>query len=208
MHERRLPLEKTIDLYIRTVEELANASFTRSEVFKSCQIHFEAKRTTNGFPLDITLTEPDPDSFRSYLMIMRQFTSDKEPTNFYRVSRLIMKGDFSDELKATTKNIRASFLKAFDVPVFPVTINSRSITAKLVRNLYFNSFYFHRDSEKIAALESLRGSPAEPILRYIFLATCINLFSPIYNLGIVIENRDDRIFLESFLAKLNQPDLG
>jgi hypothetical protein len=195
--------ESSLDLYVRTVEELTACSFTRSDVFKGCQLHFETTRTEKGVPLTITLTEPEPDSFRSYVMTLRQFTADREPTNFYYVSNLIMRGEFSDELKAATRSIRAAFVRAFDTPIFPFTIGKRPVTAKLARDLYFNSSYFHRDANKIAALESLRGSPAEPILRFIFLTTCINLFPPICNLGTILRNRGDRSFLNDFLAKLN-----
>lgn len=194
--------ESTFDLYIRTVDELTSTSFVKSEVFNNCQINFKGTRTDRGFPLKIMLTEPDPDAFRSYLMVLRQFIADKEPTNFYSVSNLIMRGGYSKALKETTRSVRDSFIQTFNRPVFPFTINNRPITAELARRLFFNSSYFHRDRDKIAVLKLLNTSPAQPILRYIFLTNCINLFAPIYNLGLALRNRDDEPFLITLLFQL------
>jgi hypothetical protein len=196
--------EELYGLYVRVADELAGTSFARSELFRSFSINFKATRTDQGFPLEIRMTEPDPDALRSYIMVLRHFIAEKEPTNFHRVTNTAVRGHPSETLKGIVKRLRRDFIQQFHAPAFPFSINQHPITAETVRRLFFNSTYFHLDSDKIKALESLKGTPAEPIMRYLFVTTCINLFPPIMNLGIALRIREDELALTRFFDSLVQ----
>jgi hypothetical protein len=196
-------LFQRFDLYCKRAEELRTTSFAQSELFKHFSINIKGNQTAEGFELRIAMQQPSPDELRSYLMVLRHFVANREPTQFRFISREIMRTGNNPSLIACAKLVRDQFAHVYRDTSFPLIVNGKRLGAEWIQRLFFNGEFFHSDPEKVRVLEMMKGRPEEPLVRYLFITMSINLFPPIVNLDLIIRNREDDQFLSGLLVNLS-----
>jgi hypothetical protein len=97
---------------------------------------------------------PDPDDFRAFLLLMRPFVLNNEPTFYPRVRNILCRHlhstPFQEFLDEQLRIFQGKRCQSFTVVSDGVVLNSDETLMK-----WLNAYEYHRDHEKRQALEQL-----------------------------------------------------
>lgn len=119
-------------------------------------------------------TLPPEEQIAEYLMAFRFFYLQDEPTNFYKVLRIMGKHAQQPEVQLALKHLRMKWHNALFQSAINLSLNDSQITATRVLDLWFNAHYFHSDSIKTKALNELNEVFSEKFSKYMLLDATYN----------------------------------
>ncbi|MBO8128972.1 MAG: hypothetical protein H0Z39_07210 [Peptococcaceae bacterium] len=143
----------------------------------------ELKETISLNPptFECEATLPDEEEFRSFLIDLRTFISEKEPNYFYKVYNILHRKLNDKALKDKLVLVRKEFSQALKQGPISIINGTKKYTPKYIINLYLNGRYFHDDEEKRIELEELEHSlGGEAELKFIFHECARKLIKCIY----------------------------
>lgn len=154
---------EVLKLFVKRAEELRRSTFIQSEF-----VPFQHVERSGSEPAKTTISEPDEDAFRSFLLTYRQFISNKEPIYIYKVFRLCGK-HISDPMgKESFANARKEWRKLEGGGNLRLVENGREIPPTEIQDLWINGYYFHNNPDKRKRLATLSGG-FQKTLRFQFL---------------------------------------
>ena len=155
---------EVLKLFVKRAAELRTSTFIQGEF-----VPFQHVERRGSEPAKTTISEPDEDVFRSFLLTYRQFISNKEPIYIYKVFKLCGK-HISDPMgKESFANARKEWRKLEDGGNLRLVENGREILPTKIQDLWINGYYFHNNSAKRKQLNALSNGFQEAF-RYQFLA--------------------------------------
>ena len=143
-------------------------------------------------------TLPPEEQVAEYLMAFRFFYLQDEPTNFYRVLRIMGKHAQQPEVQQALKLLRMRWHNALFQNAINLSLNDSPITTSRVLDLWFNAHYFHSDSIKTEALKELNEVFTEDFSKYMLLDSTYNASKVVFTIqqglqGIVDAHEKDSL---------------
>lgn len=180
--ERTTPVDERIAQYLERASELEALRFWSSS--KSAGYHIEW--TAEPERLVFEAREPHHEELRAFLMTLRHFLGDREPTQFLRVSSDCRRHFTSAEGRNAVDFLRRAWRETMEKPSIE---HSGEIHFKLSQgdllDLWLNGEYFHSNPEKRARLE-LIDHPELPLDRMRLHLVVAELGRIILGLGAII----------------------
>jgi hypothetical protein len=112
--------------------------------------------------------EPDEDSLRSCLLLLRPFISEHEPLHLNKIFNLCHRKLASQELKEKLIEAREDWKATLKGNGMSLQFNDQSVSPEHVVDLWINGWHFHNNEEKLRELRSL-VNPAQVLVRHLFL---------------------------------------
>ncbi|MBI5059975.1 hypothetical protein HZB60_09395 [candidate division KSB1 bacterium] len=197
--------DQKLKTFVNEVDRVLLLEHVANQAYQKQQLKFSAKNGESGFTVNIEAHLPPVDAIRSFMMGFRKFYMNDEPTNFYGICNLVQHGAFSDELKEATRLIRSHYKSGLSGRHFPIQLGPGHVSIEYLIDLYFNGEMFHSDAAKAKVLESIKGSPSEPLFWYFFVVGCSYLFAMISNLAVGLRNADKPEYLRELAECLRIP---
>jgi len=146
--------------------------------------------------IDTTCEFPPDDDIAAFLHRMRPFILQKEPTSFFKVSRILH--DYFDHpliRKIIKKNSDLfsgkDFQSQIQIKINDVLINSDTILTK-----WLNAFEYHRDTEKQRELEELHKLIPLEYSKAIFISMIIDKAKAVLEINRMIKGLEHRSGIE------------
>lgn len=98
---------------------------------------------------------PAEDDLRSFYMAFRFFYHQKEKSNFFRVANIVKRISQNEYVDQVIKQLKEKWHGALNRKPFYIEVNGKTITTRLIIDLWFNAHYFHGDENKQEELENL-----------------------------------------------------
>jgi hypothetical protein len=152
--------KECLDLFLRRVDELRATKLIQSGALSDA-FHFG---TTAGGPAILSVSVPDEDYFRSFLLAFRHPVAAKEPATLDRVANVLLQQLGHNRLREATLQAREVWRRERKHGSMRLIIDGRDYGPERVVDLYFNGRYFHSDSSKADALGSA-GAIGERLTR-------------------------------------------
>jgi hypothetical protein len=179
-----LSTRERLELFTQRVAELRDRRLVRNGM----NTRYTVSWTQVSRLLTQQTIEPDEEDLRSFLLVFRQFISDREPVFISRAFndclRLLDSGDLREQLAQAQEAWRNAFR---GMGALHVTIDGRNLTGEYVLDLWINGYYFHNDSNKTAELRRYIATQDLPLVRFQFLSALAALTDIILYLGAVVE---------------------
>lgn len=202
----RLTLDENrkIEFFSATVEQLEETRLLKA----APMLEIGLRLTFSGQDGTVTAArrELDEDDLRAALTIIRQFRLSEEPVFINRICNICMralKAAEADpvsapramELRAHLERERDRYKSRHKDSSVVLKIGGEAIGPEDAWDIWINGHYFHRDVEKVAALESLT-EPERSLARYNFLAFVQDTIVYAVNLrGVLMQALDDGLIL-------------
>lgn len=171
--------EKQLELFVRRVRELGDLRLVQEKMGYNFSLSFD-----QVVGLESTLSGPDEEALRSYLLTFRQFISPSEPVFINKIYNLCFEYlDSNNELRDYLLKSRQVWRSALDTGFMGLTFNEQQLSPKEVADLWINGFYFHNDNDKYERLSELLSSPAMPFVKANFYQLIITATRVIAYLG-------------------------
>lgn len=173
-----------LELFRRREAELSNTRLVRSRYNLSLNIKYDE---TSG--LQLSMTPPDEDDWRSFLLTFRQFISQDEPVFVPSTYNLCHQIITDDVVKQNLAASRQRWRTAFQHGGLPLTINNEALTSEHLLDLWINGHYFHNDADKLRELEALvpPNRIHTPIVMAFFINAVVEATKEIYYISDAIE---------------------
>ncbi len=131
--------------------------------------------------------EPDEEDLRSFMLLFRQFISEKEAVFISRALNDCLRFLDSGELKEQLKKAQDAWKSLFHkVGAFRLIINGRKLTGEYVLDLWINGHYFHNDIDKAVELSRYVANRDMPLVRTQFLSVLTGFTQIILYIGGVV----------------------
>lgn len=131
-------------------------------------IHGEVRyEQEKGLWFEATL--PPEEQIAEFLMAFRFFYLQKEPTHFPAVLGIIGKHTSEPDAREALKVFRRQWENCLFGSAMYISLNGKPITSSLLLDLWFNSHYFHSDTEKEMELVELKKAFSENYAKYMLL---------------------------------------
>lgn len=170
----------TLKLFHRKVDELKETSMLKEET--QIGINFSAKKGGN---LQIRSSLPNEDKLKSFIMSVRFFLLEKEPTQIYKICSLIVKSEKDDRLKNDVKYVRERMFQILNESPMRFEHNNKVVTPNEIIKLWFNAHYFHCDVEQDKRLNELLRILG-PFIKYFLIGPLFELAKLIIHLDNII----------------------
>lgn len=142
-----------LDLFFDRTTELFTTRLARSEGLESS---FSIKFDQTGSRFSIS--NPDEEDLRSYLLTYRQFISNNEPIFLDKVHNTLWQEiDAATELQAELAKAQKFWRQQCRHGMMALSIDGQPFPPELLQDLYINGHYFHNDNRKKMTLEALTG---------------------------------------------------
>jgi hypothetical protein len=113
--------------------------------------------------------QPDEEDLRSFLLLFRQFISDREPIFINRIFNDCLRFLDSSELKEQLTKAKDEWKRLFQgMGAIQMVVDNRKLTGEYVLDLWINGHYFHSDSDKAVELHRLMTDQI-PLVRMQFM---------------------------------------
>jgi hypothetical protein len=179
---KQLSTYERLELFGQRVIELNERRLVRAGMNSHLTISWDAASSL----LRYQAIEPDEEDLRSFLLVFRQFVSDKEPVFISRVFNDCLRFLGSDQLKEQLKKAQDEWKHFYKVGAFGLVINNRNLAGEYVLDLWINGYYFHNDSDKAAELRKYIATSDIPLIRTQFLSVLTSLTQIILYVGSVV----------------------
>jgi hypothetical protein len=151
--------ERTIDLFLGRAEHLFECRIIRDRRLQAeFNIHFTGG--PDGGQLSFSAEDVDEDDLRSFLMALRLFTADREPTQLGKMFNLVERNLPVGAWRDTGREIRSRWNASQKQNLLAVQIPGKNYEAIDLFRLLINGHYFHSDLDARAELEALGDSGA------------------------------------------------
>ena len=156
---------EVLRLFIERAEELRKSTFIQSGFVS----HLHAERSGTA-PASTTISEPDEDDLRSFLLTYRQFISNDDPIYIHKVFNLCYTHITDSKGKALLVNARKGWKALETGGVLRLVEKGKGVPPTEIQDLWINGYYFHpNDQTKRKRLNDL-SSGFQEAFRYNFLA--------------------------------------
>jgi len=150
-----------LDLFLRLVDELVATRLIRTGALSDA-LHFSA---TAGQPAIFSVSVPDEDDFRSFLVCFRHLVANREPATLDQVANILLhKLEPEEPLGQFVSEARDVWRGASKQGPIQVIIDDAEYGPEEVLDLYLNGQYFHSDLTKAGQLDSV-GAIGEKLTR-------------------------------------------
>lgn len=109
---------------------------------------------TRGQPAIFSVSQPDEDDFRSFLLCFRHLVAKKEPATLDRIANLLLANLHSDALRTFLSDSRETWRRGRR-GVIELIIDGRDYGPEWALDLYLNGRYFHTNEAKASELASV-----------------------------------------------------
>ncbi len=140
-----------LDLFLEKVAMLGQTRMIQAGELQT-RLHLSYRHTLS---LRVDATRPDEEILRSFLLIFRQFVSDREPVFVNRIANLCWNNTDSDYLRQELETGKAHWKAQQRGGPAGLTINQMDFTPAFVLDLMINGIYFHSDARKRATVKQL-----------------------------------------------------
>jgi len=155
---------EVLRLFIERAEELRTSTFIQSGFVP----HLHAGRS-GTVPAETTISEPDEDDFRSFLLTYRQFISNDEPIYIYKAFKLCHTHITDPKGRMLLANARKEWRTLEEGDMLRLVEKGKEISPTETQDLWINGYYFHNDQDKRKRLNALSDG-FQKAFRYQFLA--------------------------------------
>ena len=149
-----------LDLFLRRIDELRATRLIQSGALSDA-FHLG---TTAGGPAIFSVSVPDEDHFRSFLLAFRHLVAEREPAKLDRVANILLQHLGHNQLRETTIQAREAWRRERKRGPMRLVIDGRDYGPERVLDLYLNGRYFHSDASKARELGSV-GAIGERLTR-------------------------------------------
>jgi hypothetical protein len=156
-HNPEPDANEQIELFLHWASQLQNTRLLQNMGEHSFSLNFDQAKG-----LQFKTTTPNEEDLRSFLMVIRRFISNDEPTYFFKLYKLCIARINSDELRKGLMEARNSWQAGLKSDGFGFNYNGHEYTPEEITDLWINGYYFHNDSDKLRLLKSLQ--PLESVL--------------------------------------------
>jgi hypothetical protein len=172
-----------LELFVRRAEELLDLRLARNE---GLQAFFNINWAATGAQT-MTISAPDEDDLRSYLLLFRQFVMNKEPIFINKIYHICFQAVTSDQVRDNLKDAREEWKRNLQGSGLRVTIDEKQMTPERVVDLMINGSYFHSSDldlqRELAALDPQRRM----LVRWVFLNYVIDASRQVLYLARVVK---------------------
>jgi hypothetical protein len=132
----------------------------------------------------------DKDDFLAFLTHYRKLVADKEPTNIFKVLKIIARYA-TDEERASLKEIRRMLVAEAKHPPSQIAIglpgNETAYTPEQIENVVFNAQVFHSNDDLQNDLQKLLDF--EPFTKMVFLRYATIVVNQAWQISCVLQKR-------------------
>lgn len=155
---------ETLDLFKARTEELVGTRLVASGALASnFNINFDRMKGVK-----FSISNPNEEDLRSFLLTLRQFVSDGEPVFVNRIHNQLWKALSAGSLRDQLAEARQHWKTQRSRGPMALILDGKTLTPEYVLDLWVNGYYFHNDSRKAQALRLL--DPVGAVLvRHAFL---------------------------------------
>ena len=150
--------------FCKVVDDLYDCRFIQRAKVQDHTITIDRDPSKNRLP------NYDPDEFRSFATLFRKLVADREPTQLFRVMK-ILKRYAPDDQKHTFRNIKAELNHLAEHPPIGIAIGTDGAevpySPKRICDVLFNGLIFHTDRELQDDVARILGY--QPIVMAAFL---------------------------------------
>lgn len=140
-----------VDRFLRRVDELHTTRLVRSGALSNA-FHLGARA---GQPPVMSVSVPDEDDFRSFLMAFRHLVATKEPSNFDRIANLLFQDLTPGRLRDFVVECREQWRHDRKTGTIRLEIDGQDFGPERTLDLYLNGRYFHSEEAKARDLNSV-----------------------------------------------------
>jgi len=176
-----------LNLFLRRYDQLKGTRFLTDPQFKTVGYRIDGERVVDGFQLGFSITVPDEDTVKSFLLSFRVFYMKREPTSFYSVCNLLYKSVSNPIVREDIATIRDVYSRALIHGPIKFIFNGKAYCPEEIINLWFSAVYFHTDANKVKELDEILNAPEQSLFYYLLVDTVVTLTNMITNLkGIIV----------------------
>lgn len=139
-----------LQLFLRRADELKQTNLAQGPVSIDLEVHFRQEGDSS-----ISLSQPDEDLLRSFLLTFRQLISNDEPIHVNTIYNICQKHCTDPDLSDLFKASRGKWKEALSTTAFRLEINGQQLTPPTILDTWINGHYFHNDLAKQRLLDTL-----------------------------------------------------
>jgi hypothetical protein len=144
-----------IQLFLDLADQLEQTKFVREG--GEVGLKFDWRKDQ---PAMFTLKEPDEETLRSFLMLLRKFLAEESDAYLFRIYSICDRRLRNEDIGQEVRRARAALNDRLEAKGgMALEYDGRPVTPKETIRLFFNGIYFHDDEEKRAELHSLWPAP-------------------------------------------------
>jgi hypothetical protein len=170
-----------LELYVKRVQELGDRP-----IVKEGRLKYSISGTQDG----LSISEPNEEEWRSFILTFRFFIAQKEPTYFHNVRNTVFRR-FRPSVERADRDILESYkffwARTMNGGGLSLKVDEQEISAEEILDVYMNRVYFHNDSlldDKLKKYTSL----AVPLDKMRLYTTIIDLTEAIFNMAGLIQH--------------------
>jgi len=191
--------QEVISLFCKSVDDLKQLEFCKDP--KSVQTRLNIKVESPGGPR-IVIEVPSQDVIGSYLMALRKFYMQKEPTWVLRIIGIAMRIEAPQAFKEIVEIVKNMYLQTLKVSPIGLCLDKKEYTPKNIIDVYFNGELFHSDEKKMAELAKIRRSGLEKIFYFDLITATGTIYSCITILNAALRSVHEEDTLDSMLKSV------
>ena len=154
-------------LFIARAEQLRECKLVQSTFPVSLSLKYNRLKG-----MQVSLTQPNEENFRSFLLVLRPFISPREPVYLFRIYNLCLRHFTNDRFKHLLEDAREKWKAQLKSDGISFIINNQEQTPEQITDLWLNAEYFHNDDAKRKFLAAL-DAPGLFLSREKFLYHCL-----------------------------------
>ena len=139
-----------LDLFLTRLDELRSTRLIRTGALSDA-FHVGA---TRGQPAVFSISVPDEDDFRSFLLCFRHLVAKKEPATLDQVANTLLRRLDADRLREFILRSRETWRRERKHGAMRLIMDGSDYGPERVLDLYLNGRYFHSDDAKASQLAS------------------------------------------------------
>ncbi len=165
------------------VQELEDMRFLRQARSTGIKFRMEWDR---GGPMTQTRHGPDEESVKAFLLTLRFFLQDNEPTSIRKIAKLVQISGVRQDLKDRFEDERNALNRHLDSSGnVNVVASGHTYTRRDVLYTFLYGLYAHHNEQYALRLKLWRSSGVEMPLRTIFDNVVLNVLVSLHNLRLI-----------------------
>jgi hypothetical protein len=167
-------------LYLESFGRLSKCRIVESQAQLNWGFSWQAGATP-----EFRASMPPDDDIDAFLLRMRPFVLNDEPTSFYRMRNIVARRMPLDAVRNHLERVKAAYNGS--AIGFSINHNSRSLTSDEAVDLWLNAFEYHQDDGKRVELRAMFALFPETAARALFVQMMLSRAAAVQQLAEILE---------------------
>jgi hypothetical protein len=152
---------EVVETFLKRAQELRERAFLQSWAGPSLNIKYD-----HELGLAATSAPHDEEQFRSFLLALRHFLLNGEPTHINLVFNVAERTLTDEDLKQKLRDARDRWREAQRSSIVTFKLGDRILTPDQVTDAWINGYYFHNDADARILEKIAPQALAQPLARF------------------------------------------